>query len=296
MRDQRPQGAAEHGSLCPRLPAARGLLYPSFVRRPALLFLLFVLAVPTPAHAFVRSTLTSDPNTAIWWRHRGVPVHPWYDPAAGLAIEAQEGALFRSMASWNDAARGCSDMQLLLDSEAVAPDTLGSTDGVADGTVRVVFRTRTWIGDPCVGGNCQAALTITRFDPVTGQIRDADIDVNMVENEFSVSGAPGGTDLESVLTHEFGHLLGFGHVDDPEATMFPRILPGETHFRSLSQDEVDAICTVYPEGVRTPGAAYAPTRGLSGGCSVSASEGASPWWLLLGAFAFWRRSRRRRAG
>jgi hypothetical protein len=81
----------------------------------------------------------------------------------------------------------------------------------------------------------------------SGEIVDADIAINSARHDFTVSDDPGAVryDLVSVLTHEVGHFLGLDHSDDPEAVMYWQYSQGTVN-RQLHQDDIDAICTVYP--------------------------------------------------
>jgi len=54
------------------------------------------------------------------------------------------------------------------------------------------------------------------------------------------------TDLQSVATHEIGHLLGLDHSSILSATMFPSIGEGLNYARVLSTDEVAGIGALYP--------------------------------------------------
>jgi hypothetical protein len=48
------------------------------------------------------------------------------------------------------------------------------------------------------------------------------------------------------MTHEAGHSLGLDESDThPEATMWPLVSPGETHQRSLSEDDEQGVITNY---------------------------------------------------
>jgi hypothetical protein len=98
------------------------------------------------------------------------------------------------------------------------------------------------------------AATIARFSPQTGEIVDADIVLNDVGYDFfdNTQQCPNtdmiNQDLMNTLVHEIGHMIGFEHVLDPEATMFASAGGCETIKRDLSQDDRDGVCSVYPNG------------------------------------------------
>ena len=81
-----------------------------------------------------------------------------------------------------------------------------------------------------------------------GDVFDSDIILNPAYT-FSTTGAQG-IDLQSVLTHEFGHALGLDHSTLIGSTMFPFTFPQSTNShigqRSLSADEMAFAQTVYP--------------------------------------------------
>ena len=48
------------------------------------------------------------------------------------------------------------------------------------------------------------------------------------------------------MTHEVGHYLGLDHSQIQEATMYRSARLGETKKRSLEQDDIDGVCSIYP--------------------------------------------------
>ena len=92
------------------------------------------------------------------------------------------------------------------------------------------------------------AVTLTFFfrnveDP---PIVDADILFNP-NQIFSSDGARGTFDLQSIATHEVGHLLGLDHTAIVSATMNPTAGLGVTFFRVLQSDDRIACSVLYPE-------------------------------------------------
>ena len=97
-------------------------------------------------------------------------------------------------------------------------------------------------------------------------------------------GAPGciAVDVQNTVTHEIGHALGLDdEYTDPVPTMYGTAAFGDVEKRSLSPDDVAAMCAIYPRGAATP-SCIAPTAPARGGC---ATEGV-PGGVLLGLAAF----------
>jgi hypothetical protein len=76
----------------------------------------------------------------------------------------------------------------------------------------------------------------------SGEIVDADILFNP-NHDFNTDGIGSDQDLETVATHEIGHLFGLAHSGVVRATMFPFAPDNE---RTISYDDVAAISSLYP--------------------------------------------------
>jgi len=83
----------------------------------------------------------------------------------------------------------------------------------------------------------------------SGALLDVDI-VFSRDVAFSTAQTPdgGSYDLESVATHEVGHLLGLEHSGLARATMVPFSERGESHPRTPSEDDRIGASLLYPEG------------------------------------------------
>jgi MYXO-CTERM domain-containing protein len=155
-----------------------------------------------------------------------------------------------------------------------------------------------------------------------GAIIDADIELNNVDFAITVEPQPGNPRnavLQNTLTHELGHLLGLEHpclsfgdpprIDgdgnnapscvlasgDPnitEATMFPTQTSGETKKATLSDDDIAAVCRIYPSA-DDPGQCLKVGE-TAGCCSASGPSGRPDIAMLLAGLAALFLFRRRR--
>jgi hypothetical protein len=154
----------------------------------------------------------------------------------------------------------------------------------------VYFDDNGWTGTSIDG--TLAATTVTYSD--SGKILDADMAINSARNDFSVGDDNVQTDLVSIITHEVGHFLGIAHSPLPDAVMYAMYTPG-TLKRTLTADDVAAVCSIYPPtrsaGVCDPtpqggleSSCSDSTAGTTGGCSVSRGEAGAPGFaFFLGA-------------
>lgn len=113
----------------------------------------------------------------------------------------------------------------------------------------------------------ELALTYSASDPA-GYIRATDIVLNG-QHRFGTAGVPFGNDrfdLQSVLTHEMGHLLGLAENSaDVASTMHPDIGRDETFQRDITDDDRAGVEFIYAaESERSAAAcAYGGRAGLS---------------------------------
>lgn len=110
-------------------------------------------------------------------------------------------------------------------------------------------------------GSGTLGLTGTYFFP--GRLLDADMELNN-NIRWAVTGATGATDIESVVTHEAGHFIGFDHTTTGSAVMNPSIGAGVVKRNLLSADLSD-VCTVYPGTAGGQGSACNTGADCTGG-------------------------------
>ncbi len=221
-----------------------------------------LLSAPS-AQAFCRTT-TCDPNKLadhcqigpdtcvltgkpLAWRSSCVTVgvQAMGSPKNGLAFEDVAQVVEQAFGAWMQA--DCGGGTPSIDVKLLGSIECGLSEYNSDvGNANIVlFREDKW---PYVGAESAIGLTTTRFDTKTGDLWDADIELNGVGAPLTIGDPIRGDDLLSVLTHEAGHFLGMSHSNDPEATMKPIYDPGRdgANFRSLAADDIAGICSIYP--------------------------------------------------
>jgi len=285
------------------------------MRRGALLVALVFAVLPGRADAFVRR-LNSAGNP-VFWRESCVPVTIYLNgfddrtkvPAnGGLDVAAIVKSITAAAHAWSTDAVSCSaagDGPSIEIVPTLAPLDAKPPPVGYDARNIIVFRTTDWLLQD------SDALAHTNVIPSNddGHILDADIEINAATpGQVWLSLDPGvvpppdpphqteGTryfDLQAVLTHEFGHLLGLMHacyrsVDGPQlrdaetgdlipncvqgmdttSVMDPTIEPAQSLQRTLFDDDDSAACTIYAPlrsatcALDTPqaGCAIAPQR------------------------------------
>jgi hypothetical protein len=168
----------------------------------------------------------------------------------------------------------------------------------------IYFRDHGWPHDDPDG---QIALTTTDFDPPTGTIGYADIEINTANQKFSTSELTGDAsvstyDLQSAITHEVGHFIGLAHSFVPDSIMVSHLCEstercsrGTVTARRLANDDIDAVCTLYPSTLVQAGAtdAAAPSTCACATTDVSSKPGSLVVLSIVGGVASLARLRRR---
>jgi hypothetical protein len=77
--------------------------------------------------------------------------------------------------------------------------------------------------------------------------------------QYSTSGETNKFDIQSVLTHEIGHLLGLDHSGLLSSVMVPFGATGQVHQRTLAYDDIAGVSEIYP--VPSAQASFGQIRG-----------------------------------
>lgn len=219
-----------------------------------------LLAAPRDARAFARETADGTGKPLYW---QDLPVAYAVNAACAGTMEdtrACHAAVQASFSAWSSPQ--CTTLTFDYLGETERTDVGYSQAQGAENANLVV-----WIFDQWPHDSRALALTTATYIPASGVIVDADMEVNGVNFQWRVLTAPDTryVDIQNVVTHEAGHVIGLDHTGDASSTMYPTAPNGETSKRDLAPDDVDGVCSIYP----VPG-----YDGGSGG--GSGSGGATP--------------------
>ncbi len=220
------------------------------------------------AVAFCRTTTVAvvadfQPSLTRCWTE-GLPLY-WRNPCVGYGVQRNASG----EVGFDDAANGISQAFLrwtrascpstgsrrsrtsidVRDLGAISCGEIGYNQSGANQNV-IVFRDDTW---PHSQTDNTLALTTVTFNPNTGEIYDADMEINTHGQNITLVEPvpPGASDFASIVTHEAGHFLGLAHSGVRNATMYASYTPSSTAMRELTSDDVAGICVVYrPDGAR----------------------------------------------
>jgi hypothetical protein len=95
-------------------------------------------------------------------------------------------------------------------------------------------------------GSCLAATLTGYYSGST--INDADVYTNTRYNFYSsgeADGCSGEFDIEGIMVHEVGHVIGIGHTTVVGATMYPSVSSCNTGNRTLEADDLAAKNDLY---------------------------------------------------
>ncbi|MFL5303920.1 MAG: MYXO-CTERM sorting domain-containing protein [Polyangia bacterium] len=295
--------------------------------------LVSVLMAPAASRAYVRARAAQSPLPTFW--DAGCQVVTIYlNGFTAMSADEVAKSIAAAAHAWSPDAVTCPGSTGDGGTGAGHPSfeiiTQMSSSGPApskgaDGINAVIFHTDQW---PATYGDA-IAVTSRNTDP-SGRIFDADIEINAVTNLYPWANAdPNASthgdayiDLQSAITHEFGHFLGLAHTcyhegsdpppqptDDqgrlsppcedgaglPEeaAVMWYKVEPGATNKRVISADDARGVCAIYPPSAAAPACnANLPEDGCACGTAATPRGSAA---ALLALFALVATSRRRRA-
>lgn len=315
--------------------------------RPAsLAAVLTAAALAAPAAAYVRSS-DSKTGVELYWP---MPVVPYVvgDAAllasptcdAGASGDPVLDAVHSSFAEWR---QDCANLELVYAGRI--PELRTGPHGTNESLV--VFR-RGWCSanaqaaqDPCMtddaidcggiygcfedqtpGDKFIVALTSVLYDPDTGRIVDADIEVNGWDGQApdtSLSGGPSGPphgwyftcdkqagwgactlydqggcyyiDLRNTLTHEVGHFIGLAHPCEGTACSSQPQLRPLTMYPETTPGDVEKR-TLSADDVAGVCDVYPARAGGGSGCASGGASGALSLLAAIGALLRRRRSTR----
>jgi hypothetical protein len=215
---------------------------------------------PASAHAFCRTRTTPTPpdfepgaagegcfeqGVPLYHLSQCVPYHLLSQPSTVLPTPDLSNAIARAFATWTapnaTCTPGITGIELAPVNDAKIVDyTVGQRGHNVFGVVKGAW--------PHAGGGETLSLATLTFNADTGEIYDADLEIREDLPWSIADTAPkDGYDLQAVMTHEVGHVLGLAHSNHVEDVMFGTYPTGSTAQRKLAPDDAAAVCSVYPD-------------------------------------------------
>jgi hypothetical protein len=279
-----------------RVLVAAGGASPPAPRSPSLQ----TLSLQTSAPAYSRSRTQPGEGAAeghcLWWQGGSTLTFHQQQCMPGEAdCAARQMAVGLALRSWDDVLAECASLRI-SEGAATASRQVGYVLNGANENL-LVLRDRSCTqpeDEDCWRYAAETlALTTVTFHLRTGQVLDADVELNAV----AFASPAEARDLQGTVTHELGHALGLDHTADSRSTMYPTATPDQ---RFIDEGSRQAMCTIYPRGApavdcvaREPGSEPLPPDSL--GCNAGSGGGG---FMLSGlvALLLLRRGKRENAG
>lgn len=207
--------------------------------------------VPVDAAAYCRTTTVPVPPSfnpssgchsgglPLWWRSQCVSYSIQKDASREIDLADVTRIIDEAFARWPRADCGPGTPSIVpmavgpVDCTEVRYNTQSSNQNL------IVFRSDVW---PHNDASNTLALTTMSFDVDSGEIYDADMEINDAQYKPNVGpGATEGYDLPTVVTHEAGHFLGLAHAQQSSSLMSATYHVGF----DLQPDDIAGICSIY---------------------------------------------------
>ena len=247
---------------------------------------LAALGFSVPASAFCRTT-TCGPNTCqadpscqfclnggkpLFWRNACVSFSTQQSgsPQRGLDVHTSRNVIAGGLSKWMSVDCGGAPPGIqVFDFGAVECAKQEYNQDAPNANIWM-YRDGFW---PYSASSHTLALTTITFNVESGEIFDADVEINSADNPLTLGDDNVQADLDSIVTHEAGHFLGLAHSCSSDATMFPSYKFGEVKLRSLDADDAAGICDIYPPSSRTQNCDATPRHGFSTKCRTEEDKG-----------------------
>ena len=251
------------------------------------MLLLALLCISTDAHAFCL-THGCDPTRQVceydeygcmvtgpvlYWASSCVSYDVQKDGSAlrGISYEDAHAAIARAFDQWLTADCGGATPSLTVNDYGPVDCRRHEYNKTSPNANIFMFRDDAW---PYQNTIDTLALTTVTYDSASGELYDADVEINTFQTGMTVGPVGlGDTDFNSVITHEIGHFLGLSHSAVKGATMQPSYDPGSTALASIEDDDIAGICAAL-DPTRVPSSdSCEPRHGFSSECSSPKSGG-----------------------